>query len=263
MSKYIIRKDISKVINYYNNETILYRIQAIRNIKNGEFLIKKKDLGGWIESEQNLSQKGNCWIFPNCIAYQRAHRSGSSLGMGNSTQYGNSRQYGHSVQSGRSQQYGDSQQSGYSQQNDYSKQLGTSQQKDKSTQKGTSVQCGTSIQKGNSLQSGDFKHVTGTHKSESYEGVLTSAGELVEFQVGNKMYNIDKTTGLVHNIPCPKNTEDYELYHEVRNIILKNNLDIDSKLLALGLNLKDRLLEWFYDSGVTCQFMIDIFKIKL
>ena len=40
------------------NGTILYRIKALKdfgNVKNGE-------IGGFVESENNLSQEGNCWI---------------------------------------------------------------------------------------------------------------------------------------------------------------------------------------------------------
>ena len=40
------------------NGTILYRIKALKDFGN----IKKGDLGGYVESEDNLSQEGNCWI---------------------------------------------------------------------------------------------------------------------------------------------------------------------------------------------------------
>lgn len=40
----------------------LYRIKALKNF--GED-IKKGDLGGYVESEKNLSQNGDCWIFDN------------------------------------------------------------------------------------------------------------------------------------------------------------------------------------------------------
>lgn len=36
----------------------VYRIRALRDFGD----VKKDDLGGWIESEENLSHAGNCWI---------------------------------------------------------------------------------------------------------------------------------------------------------------------------------------------------------
>lgn len=39
----------------------LHRIQAVKDFSN----IKKGDLGGWVDSEDNLSHKGNCWIYGN------------------------------------------------------------------------------------------------------------------------------------------------------------------------------------------------------
>ena len=39
---------------------ILHRIQALKDFGN----VKKGDIGGWIEKEDNLSQEGNCWIYP-------------------------------------------------------------------------------------------------------------------------------------------------------------------------------------------------------
>lgn len=39
--------------------TVLYRIKALRDFGN----IKKEDLGGFIESESNLSHEGNCWVY--------------------------------------------------------------------------------------------------------------------------------------------------------------------------------------------------------
>ena len=38
--------------------TTLYRIKALKTFAHAE----KGELGGWIEKESNLSQKGDCWI---------------------------------------------------------------------------------------------------------------------------------------------------------------------------------------------------------
>ena len=56
----------------YNGKT-LYRIRALRDfITVRGRTIKKGDLGGYVESEDNLSQEGNCWIFDNAKVYGNA-----------------------------------------------------------------------------------------------------------------------------------------------------------------------------------------------
>lgn len=61
---------------------ILHRIKAVRDFKNA----KKGDLGGFIETEDNLSHAGDCWVADETLvygtsrisgdAYIKAHRSG-------------------------------------------------------------------------------------------------------------------------------------------------------------------------------------------
>ena len=106
---------------------ILHRIKALKNfiLMNGKE-IRKGDLGGWIESENNLSQEGLCWIYDECKMYDNARRSGNSIGYGNSQQFGNSKQFGNSRQFGYSLQYGNSQQFENSCQSGNSKQFGES-----------------------------------------------------------------------------------------------------------------------------------------
>ena len=54
------------------NETITFlgkvlrRIEALKDFAD----VKKGDKGGFIESEENLSQKDNCWIYDNAIVYE-------------------------------------------------------------------------------------------------------------------------------------------------------------------------------------------------
>lgn len=42
----------------------LYRIQALRDFGD----VKKGDLGGYIQSQKNLSHSGNCWVYDKAIA---------------------------------------------------------------------------------------------------------------------------------------------------------------------------------------------------
>ena len=64
MEKYEIVKDM--VIEYKGKT--LYRVRALKNFDD----IKTGDLGGYVESYNNLSQEGNCWIFNNAKVYDDA-----------------------------------------------------------------------------------------------------------------------------------------------------------------------------------------------
>lgn len=45
------------------NGSGLRRIRALRDIP--RYGVKEGDLGGWVESEGNLTQEGDCWVFDN------------------------------------------------------------------------------------------------------------------------------------------------------------------------------------------------------
>lgn len=49
-------------------KTHLYRIKALKDFAD----VKKGDIGGFVESEYNLSQSGNCWIYDDAKVYGRA-----------------------------------------------------------------------------------------------------------------------------------------------------------------------------------------------
>lgn len=50
------------------NGKVLHRIQALKDFAD----VKAGDLGGWIESEFNLSQKGNCWVYGEAQVFECA-----------------------------------------------------------------------------------------------------------------------------------------------------------------------------------------------
>ena len=57
----------------FNGRT-LYRIRALKDFTNKQCTgsineIKVGDLGGYVQSEENLSQNGQCWIFDNAAVY--------------------------------------------------------------------------------------------------------------------------------------------------------------------------------------------------
>ena len=80
INKYKIRTDISKQIF----DSTLYRIEALRDFCQ----VKKGDLGGWIEKEDNLSQRGTCWVFDDAMVFQNAKVTGNALICDNANVYG-------------------------------------------------------------------------------------------------------------------------------------------------------------------------------
>ena len=69
---------------------VLHRINALRDFGN----VKKGDIGGWIESEDNLSHGGDCWVFNNARVYGEAEVYGNAEVCGNAKVYGNAEVYG-------------------------------------------------------------------------------------------------------------------------------------------------------------------------
>lgn len=59
-AKYILTDD-----TIYINDKLLHRIKAIRSFNN----VKEGDLGGYIQSEKNLSHEGNCWVYDDARVY--------------------------------------------------------------------------------------------------------------------------------------------------------------------------------------------------
>ena len=67
----LIKKDSIRItLNDKTKSTSvrLYRIRSLRNFSD----VKKGDLGGYIQSEDNLSHEGNCWVYDNAKAYEDA-----------------------------------------------------------------------------------------------------------------------------------------------------------------------------------------------
>ena len=73
----------------------LRRIRALRNIPRHN--VKAGDLGGFVESEDNLSQKGDAWVtdearvYEDARVYNEAKVSGKAWVFGNASVYGEAR----------------------------------------------------------------------------------------------------------------------------------------------------------------------------
>lgn len=69
MKKYKLIKNDSINVPYKNTFKKLYCIEACKEFECGGEMIHIGDKGGYIESEDNLSQNGNCWVFPFSVVY--------------------------------------------------------------------------------------------------------------------------------------------------------------------------------------------------
>ena len=57
----------------------LFRVKALKDFNN----VKKGDIGGYIQSENNLSHYGNCWIYDNAVVRDNAKVYGDAKVFGN------------------------------------------------------------------------------------------------------------------------------------------------------------------------------------
>ena len=89
-----------ETIDYHGHK--LYRIKAIKSF-NG---IRKGSLGGWVESEDNLSQEGNCWILHEAKVFRKAKVSENAKVKDNACIYGNACVRGNAKISGNAEVYG-------------------------------------------------------------------------------------------------------------------------------------------------------------
>lgn len=79
--KYILTRN--DIINY--NGHILYRIQAVKSFDK----VKKGDLGGYVESEDNLSHEGNAWVKDDAWVFGNAFVADNALVYGSAEVYDN------------------------------------------------------------------------------------------------------------------------------------------------------------------------------
>ncbi|WP_375680954.1 MULTISPECIES: hypothetical protein, partial [unclassified Bartonella] len=65
----------------------LYRIRALKDFDD----VKEGDLGGFVESEWNLSHDDNCWVGGNACIYQNAYISENAKVYDDAEVYGSAR----------------------------------------------------------------------------------------------------------------------------------------------------------------------------
>ena len=81
----------------------LYRIKALKDFRN----VKKGEAGGYIESEQNLSQEGDAWVYGDAQVYGNARVYGNAQVYGSARVYGDAQVYSDAWVYGNAQVYGD------------------------------------------------------------------------------------------------------------------------------------------------------------
>ena len=72
--KYELTDETMEVEDSEKNIHTLHRIKSLKEIED----IKVGDLGGWIESEKNLNQEGECWVYDDSKVYGNASVSGDA-----------------------------------------------------------------------------------------------------------------------------------------------------------------------------------------
>lgn len=103
--KYEVLMDEANTILFKGRE--LHRIRALRDIETRHGIVGAGELGGYVESEFNLEQKGECWILQDAkvmdhaLVYSNAVVDNDAIVMenarivGNACVYGNARIMGH------------------------------------------------------------------------------------------------------------------------------------------------------------------------
>ena len=81
----------------------LYRIESLKDFA----FIKKGDKGGFVESEENLSQVGSCWIYNDTKVCGDARVYGNAKVCGNARVYGDAKVCGNAMVCGNARVYGD------------------------------------------------------------------------------------------------------------------------------------------------------------
>ena len=81
---------------------VLHRIRALRDFGD----VKAGDLGGFVESEANLSHEGDCWISEEARVFENAQVSDNGWISGNAWVYGKAQIYGNADVRGDAQVFG-------------------------------------------------------------------------------------------------------------------------------------------------------------
>ena len=92
---------------------VLRQIRALHKLP--YINVNTGDLGGWIESEYNLSQEGDCWVADKAQVYGAARVSGGAQVFANAVVSGDAHLFGFAKVSGDAQVFGNAMVYGHAQ----------------------------------------------------------------------------------------------------------------------------------------------------
>ena len=118
--------ELSNITMEYKGRT-LYRIKATKDFSD----VKKGDLGGWVQYEENLSQQGICWIYDDAKCMDNSRVTEDSIMRDFAEMYDCSKMHDCSQMFDHSEMHYCSEMHDYSQMHDFSEMHGNSMLKDK------------------------------------------------------------------------------------------------------------------------------------
>ena len=172
----------------------LHRIRALRDFGD----IRKGDIGGFVENENNLSHKGNCWIYDDAKA------------MDNSIMYDNSRICD------KSELHDDSRMYNYTRMYDYSELHNNSIMNDDSEMHDISKMYGNSIMYDYSEMYGDSEL---NNKAKLYGKLISKVDDFIEIQnpQGRLVTCVRKGDKILYNVGCQKEINEETFRWRIEN----------------------------------------------
>ena len=191
----------------------LHRIKALRDFGD----VKKGDLGGYVESEYNLSHEGNCWIYDDAKAmdysrmYDDSKMYDDSEMYDNSAMYNNSEMYDNSEMHNYSKMYDNSEMHDCSKMHNYSKMHDYSNIYDYSNMYNNSRMYGNSAMYGyGELNNNDQLYGKLVSKVDDFTEISNPKGRLVTC--------VRKGNNIFYNVGCQDEIDEetfkYRIEHE-------------------------------------------------
>ena len=208
--KYEILMDEENTIEFEGHT--LHRIKALKDFND----VKKGDIGGFVENDNNLSHPGDCWIYDDAKAmdnsrmYNDSEMHDNSIVCGYSRMYNNSRMYDNSIMCD------------YSKMRGYSKMYGNSRiynnsiMYDYSEIHDKSVMYGDSEMHGNSRLYGDSEL---NNKFKLYGKLFSKVDDFIEIQnpQGRLVTCVRKGNEILYNVGCQDEITEETFKYRIKN----------------------------------------------
>lgn len=167
----------------------LYRIQALIDIPS--IWVKVGDLGGWVQSKDNLSQCGDCWIFDNAKIYENARMYDNARIYDNATMHNNSTMCDNAVM------YGDTVMHNNSRMYDDATMYGRATLYDDAVMYGDATMYGHAMLRGDAVMYGDATVMQGNYHSKILNIIMSPYSITATYpnhmQVGCSLFEIPET----------------------------------------------------------------------